>query len=157
MIVFENPRFITCYDVFENFLSFSMCLRMSRDTFLRFSFCYLVRILGTSLAQIFWMPNSKIKISCDVWRFKFNTLLIILSNVDQTTRSLTLVTSSSVFYVQGLPERGSSCTLSRPSTNVLCHPPKNLCPWYSMLSTSPFLFFEVSVAFSLSLTQNLIV
>jgi len=114
-IVFENPRFITCYDMFEIFLSFSMCSRRSRHTFLRFSFCSLVRILGTSLAQIFWMPNSKIKISCEVWRFKFNTLLIILLNVDQTTRSLTLVTFSSVYAVQVSTERETSIRPRDPS------------------------------------------
>jgi hypothetical protein len=34
---------------------------------------------------------------------------------------LHLVTFLSVFDVQGLPERGSSSTLSRPSKNALCH------------------------------------
>ena len=37
----QNPRFITCYDMYEKFLSFSMCSRISRNTFLRFSFCSL--------------------------------------------------------------------------------------------------------------------
>jgi len=37
------------------------------------------------------------------------------------TRALTLVTFSSVFEVQVLPERGLSSTLSRPSKNALCH------------------------------------
>jgi len=90
---------------------------------IRFSFCSLVRIFGTSLAQIFCMPSSKVKISWTVWRFKFNTLLIILTveRRSDLTRSLTLFTFSSVFDVQGLPERGSSSTLSRPSKNALCH------------------------------------
>jgi len=58
-----------------------------------------------------------------VWRFKFNTLLIMLTVKRQSdlTRSLTLVTFSSVFDVQGLPERGSYFTLSQPSKNALCH------------------------------------
>ena len=104
----------------KKFLSFSM---RSRHTFLRFSFCSLVRIYGTSLAQIFCMPSSKVKISWTVWQFKFNTLLIILTvkHRSDLTRSLTLVTFLSVFDVQGLPERGSSSTLSRPSKNALCH------------------------------------
>ena len=61
--------------------------------------------------------------SWTVWRFKFNTLLIILTvkRRSDLTRSLTLVTFSSVFDVQGLPQRGSSSTLSRPSKNALCH------------------------------------
>src|SRR5215469_411085 len=82
--------------------------RRSRHTFLRVSFCSLVRILGTSLAQIFCMPSSKVEISWTVWRFKFNTLLIILTvkRRSDLTRSLTLVTFSPVFDVQGLPERG---------------------------------------------------
>ena len=86
-------------------------------------FCSLVKNFGTSLAQIFCMPSSKVKISWTVWRFKFKTLLIILTvkRVSDLTRSLTLVTFSSVFHVQGLPERGSSSTLSRPSKNALCH------------------------------------
>ena len=122
-IVFENPRFITCYHMFEKKKSFSMRSRKSRHTFLRFSFCSLVRILGTSLAQIFFMPSSKVKISWTVWRFKFNTLLIILTVKSRSdlTRSLTLVTFSSVFDVQGLPERDSSSTPLRPSKNALCH------------------------------------
>ena len=115
-IVFENPRFITCCDMFEIFLSFSMRSRRSRHTFLRFTFCSLVRIFGTSLAQIFCLPSSKVRISWTVWRFTFNTLLIILTVKGRSDlkRSLTLVKFSSVFDVQGLPERGSSSTLSRP-------------------------------------------
>jgi len=78
----------------KKFLSFSMRSRMSRHTFLRFSFCSLVRIFGTSLAQIFCMPSSKVKISWVVWQFKFNTLLIIptVKRQSDLTRSLTLVT-----------------------------------------------------------------
>ena len=112
-IVFENPRFITCYDMFEKILSFSMRSRRSRHTFLRFSFCSLVRIFGTSLVQIFYMTSSKVKISWTVWLFKFNTLLIILTveRRSDLTRSLTLVTFSSVFDVQGLPERGKNACL----------------------------------------------
>jgi len=104
----------------KNFLSFFMRSRRSRHTFLRFSFCSLVRIFGTSLAQIFCMPSSKVKISWTVWQFKFNTLLIILTvkRRSDLTRSLTLVTFSSVIDVQGLPERGSSSTHSRPSKNA---------------------------------------
>ena len=104
-------------------LSLSMRSRRSRHTFLRVSFCSLVRIFGTRLAQIFCIPSSKVKISWTVWRFKFNTLLIILTvkRRSDLTRSLTLVTFSSVFHVQGLPQRGSSVTLSRPSKNALCH------------------------------------
>ena len=62
-------------------------------------FCSLVRIFGTSLAQIFCMPSSKVKISWTVWRFKSKTLLIILTvkRRSDLTRSLTLVTFSSVF------------------------------------------------------------
>ena len=61
--------------------------------------------------------------SWTVWRFKFNTLLIILTvkRRSDLTRSLTLVKFSSVFDMQGIPQRGSSCTHSRPSKNALCH------------------------------------
>ena len=85
-IVFENPRSITCYAMFEKKISFSMRSRRPRHKFLRFFFCSLVRILGTSLAQIFCMSSSKVKNSWTIWRFKFNTLLIILSHVDQTSQ-----------------------------------------------------------------------
>jgi len=107
----------------KNILTFSMRSRRSRQAFLRFSFCSLVRIFGTSLAQIFCMPSSKVKISWTVWLLKFNTLLIILivKRRSDLTRSLTLVTFSSVFEVKGLPERGLSSTHSRPSKNALCH------------------------------------
>ena len=82
----------------KNILSFSMRSRRPRHTFLRVSFCSLVRIFGTSLAQIFCMPSSRVKISSTVWRFKFNILLIILTVKRRSdfTRSLTLVTISSV-------------------------------------------------------------
>ena len=58
-----------------------------------------------------------------VWRFKFSSLLIILTvkRRSDLTRSLAFVTFSSVFDVQGLPQRGSSSTLSRQSKNALCH------------------------------------
>jgi len=83
----------------KNYLSFSMRSRRPRHTFLPGSFCSLVRTYGTSLAQIFCMPSSKVKISWTVWRFTFNTLLIILTvkRRSDLTRSLTLVTFSSVF------------------------------------------------------------
>ena len=112
----------------KKLLSFSMRSRSSMHTFLCFSFCSLVRIFGTSLAQIFCMPSLKVKISWMVWRFKFNTLLIILTVKCQSdlTKSLTLVTFSSVLDVQGLPERGSSSTLT--VIQKCCMPPKNLCP-----------------------------
>jgi hypothetical protein len=128
-IVFQNPRFITCYDMFENFLSFSMRSRRSRHTFLRFFFCSLVRIFGTNLGQIFCMPSSKVKISWTVWRFKFNTLLLILTVKGQSdlTRSLTMVTFSSVFDMQSLPERGLSFTHSTDIQKCFM-PPKNPCP-----------------------------
>jgi len=89
-----------------------------------------------------------------VWPFKFNTLLIILTvkRRSDLTRSLTLVTFSSVFDVQGLPERGSSSTLSRPSKNALWH--LKTCVLDRACSPSAlFNFSQVSVAFSLSLTQ----
>jgi len=111
---------MTC---FKQFLSFSMRSRRTRHTFLRFSFCSLVRIFGTNLAQIFCMLSYKVKISWTVWQLKFNTQLIILTvkRRSDLTRSLILVIFSSVFDVQGLPERGSSSTHSRPSKNALCH------------------------------------
>jgi len=120
-IVFENPRFVTCYDIFETL--FVMCSSRSRHKFLQFFFFSLVRIFGTSLAQIFCMPSSKGKISWTVRKFKFSTLLIILTVKRRTdlTRSLTLVTFSSVFDVQGLLERSTSSTHSRSSNNALCH------------------------------------
>jgi len=75
----------------KKILSFSMHSRRSRHTFLRFSFCSLVRIFGTSLAQIFCMPSSKAKFrgqfgdsnSTHYWSFW-------LSNADQTSRDPSL-------------------------------------------------------------------
>jgi hypothetical protein len=63
------------------------------------------------------MPNSLVKMSWIVWWFKFNPLPIIVTVKCQSDfmRALTLATFSSVFDVQGLPEWGSSFTLSRPS------------------------------------------
>ena len=45
----------------KTFLSFSMRSRRSRHTFLRFSFCLLVRIFGTSLAQITKMEKRNLE------------------------------------------------------------------------------------------------
>ena len=86
--------------------------------------------------------------SWTTWRFKFNTLLIILTAKRRSdlTRSLTMVTFSTVFDVQGLPQRGSPSTLSRPSKNALCHL-KTLRPRYSMLSISPSFFVSFCYVF----------
>ena len=128
-IVLKNPWFVTCYDMFEKIFVIFMHSRRSRHTFLWFSFCLLVRFFGTIFAQIFRMPNSSVRMSWMVWWFKFNLLPIILTvkHWSYLMRALILVTFSSVFDVQGLPERGLSATLSRPSKNALCHL-KNLRP-----------------------------
>ena len=83
----------------------------------------LVRVFRTSFAQIFYMPSSLVKMSWTVDWFKFSSLPIILTvkRRSDLTRVLTLVTFSSVFDVQGLPERNSSSTLSRPSKIALRH------------------------------------
>jgi hypothetical protein len=66
------------------------------------------------------MPNSLVKMSWTVWWFKFNSLLIILTVKCRSdlTRVPTLVTFSSIFDVQSLPEQGSSFTISRPSNKL---------------------------------------
>ena len=56
--------------------------------------------------------------------FKDLTIVPIIVTVKRRsdlTSALTLVTFSSVFDMQDLPERCSSSTLSRPSKNSLCH------------------------------------
>ena len=107
--------------MFERFSSFSMRSRPGR-TLLRFSFSSLVRFFGTSFAQIFHMPIPSVKMSWTVGQFKFQ-----LTN-DHSVKcrsnlmtAPTLVTFSSVFDLEGLPERGSSSILSRPPKNALCH------------------------------------
>ena len=107
----------------KKFSSFSMHSRMSRHTFLWFSFCLLVRFFGTSFAQIFCMPNSWVKMTWMIQWFKFNSLLIILTvkNWSDLPRSLTLFTFLSFFDMQDLPEWGLSSTLSRPSKNAVYH------------------------------------
>jgi hypothetical protein len=62
-------------------------------------------------------PSSLGKLSWMVWWLKFNSLLIILTVKCQSDlmTAITLVTFSSIVYVQGLPERGSSSTISWPS------------------------------------------
>ena len=73
--------------------------------------------------QVSACPVRRPKFRGTVWRFKFNALLIIptVKRLSDLTRSLTLVTFSSVFDVQSLPEAGSSSTPSRPSKNILYH------------------------------------
>ena len=66
-----------------------------------------------------------------------------------------MVTFSSVFDVQVLPGRSSSSTPSRPSKNALCS--LKTCALYRARSPyAHFNFSYFSVAFSLSLKQNLI-
>ena len=48
-IALENPRFITCYDVFEKLSIISTPSRSSRHTFLRSSFCSLVSFFWNQL------------------------------------------------------------------------------------------------------------
>jgi len=112
----------------------------STHTFLRFSFCSLVTTSGTSLAQNFCMPSSKVKISWMDWRFKFDTLLIILSNVDQTARDPSLWSHFLPFLKCKFFQ--NEVRLSQSHGHSKMHlPPKNPCLWYSMLSISPFQFF----------------
>jgi len=69
-IALKNPQFITCYDMFEKmfviFDAFKKVQARSRHTFLRFSFCLLVRFFGTSFAQIFHMLSSLVRMSWTV-------------------------------------------------------------------------------------------
>ena len=112
-IVFENPRFITCYVMFEKLLSFSMRSRKSRHTFLRFSFCSLVGIFRTSLAQIF-----------------VDGLAIQIQHTTDHSDCQTSIRPHEIphfghifvhFDVKSLPERGSFSTPSWSSKNALCH------------------------------------
>ena len=122
--IYVSSPVMTCLKIF---LSFSMRSKSPGSHSFCF-FCLLVRILGTSLAQIFCMPSSKVKFSWTVRRFKFNTLLIILTvkRRSDLKRSLTLITFSSVLDLQGLPEQGLPSTISRPSKNALFYP--KTCP-----------------------------
>ena len=90
--------------------------RRSRHTSLRLAFCSVMRFFGIILAHTFLMSKSCVKIWWTVNRFKFNSLLIILSvnRRSDLTRDLTLSIFSSVFEVEDLSARGSSSTCSRP-------------------------------------------
>jgi len=63
----------------KKFSSFSARSRQSKQTFLRFYFCSLVRFFGTNFAKIFLMPHSSVKMSWTAWWFEFKSLPIILT------------------------------------------------------------------------------
>jgi len=118
--------------------------RRSRHTSLRLAFCSVVRFFGTILAHNFLMSKSCVKILWTVIRFKFNSLLIILSvnRRSDLTRDLTLSTLSSVFEVDSLPARGSYSTCSRPSKKDCSI--RTLVPWIENVLHKPFVNFHKS-------------
>ncbi|XKL65609.1 hypothetical protein PGB90_009029 [Kerria lacca] len=90
---------------------------MSMQIFLRASCCGNVRILSTSFAHIFRM----LKFSCKICRTHSLSIPIdsaivgIFNRRSDRTRLSTFSIFSSVFDVEGRPERESSSTFSRPS------------------------------------------
>ena len=83
----------------KNTGSLSRRYRRSRHTSLRLTFCSVVRFFETILAHTFLMSKSCDKMWWTVNRFKFNSVLIILSvnRRSDLKRDLTLSTLSSVF------------------------------------------------------------
>jgi hypothetical protein len=61
-----------------------MFSRRSRRTFLRFSFCSLVRFFGTIFVQFSARPVPRSKCHGRFGDSQFNSLTIILSDIDQT-------------------------------------------------------------------------
>jgi len=104
--------------------SFWMRSRKSRHTFLRFSFCSLVRNfwdqLGTNFLRTHFLGQNVVD----------GLVIQIHLTTDHSDCQTSIrphenphlmVTFSSVSDVEGLLERGSSSTLSRSSKNALCH------------------------------------
>jgi len=103
--------------MFEKFSSFSMRSR-SRHTFLLF----VGEASWNQLCKNF--PHAQF-LGQDVMdslviQIQLTNNHAVKSRSDLMT-ALTMVTFSSVFDVQDLPERGLSSTLSQPSKNSLCH------------------------------------
>ena len=106
----------------KKILSFLMCSRRSRYTFLWFSFSLLVRFFGTRFAQIFCMPNSSVKMSWTVWWFKFNSLPIsLVVKVDQTLQEPSLWSHFCPFFMCKVFQNKVCLPLSQPTKNALCH------------------------------------
>ena len=103
--------------------SFSMFSRVSTQQFTRCSFCWGVRIFGTTLAHTFFMPSSSCKICLTL-----SLLVLVSSEIDRMhnrrsprTILATFSTFSWVFTVEGRPDFWSFPTFSLPAINFLNH------------------------------------
>jgi hypothetical protein len=65
-IVWKNPRFVTCDDIFKHIQLFCDSFHDVGANVFRLSLCYWVRIFGTIFAQTFLMFNRSCKICLTV-------------------------------------------------------------------------------------------
>ena len=143
-IVFENPRFIACYDMFEKiYVIFDAFKKVQAHIPSVLSSVHWWGFLGPAWHKFSACPVLRSKFRGRFGDFKFNTLLIILTvkRRSDLTRSLTLVTFSSVFW-RARSSRTRFVFHTLTAIQKCFTPPKNLCPWQSMLSISPFFNFS---------------
>jgi len=111
-IVLENPQFITCYDMFEKiFIIFDVFnkvrtyLPLPSSVFLLFVGEVFWNQLCTNFLHAQFLNQNVV----DGWVIQIQlTTDHSVKGQSDLMRALTLVTFSSVFDLQGLPERGSS-------------------------------------------------
>ena len=113
--ILDSSPVMTCS---KKFSSFSMGSRRSRHAFLRFSFGRCWSLLESALHSFSACPLPRLKCR---GRFTDSNSAHYVKRRSDLTTGLALVTFSSVFDVQVLPERGSFSTFSRPSKNALRH------------------------------------
>ena len=127
-IVFQNPRYITCYDMFEKmFVIF--------DAFKKVQ-AHIPSIFHLFIGENFWdqLGTNHLHAQFEGQNFMDGLAIQIQQTTDQSvkrrsdlTRSLTLVTFSSVFDVQR-SSRTRFVFHTLTATQKCFMPPKNLCP-----------------------------
>ena len=121
----------------------------------RFPRCCSVRFLGTTLAQIFLIPNSYFSIKRKVSQFMFTSSAIILTVNLRSDRnsSLACAVLSPVRDVDGRPLRCLSSKTVLPSENILFQ--RKTCALDIASSPKAYWSFPcVALALSRSLTQK---
>ena len=132
-IIFENPRFITCYDLFEkNFVIFS-AFKIQE---------HIPSVFLLFIGEVFWNQLFTNFLRAQLLDQNVNSLAIQIQLTTNHSDCQTLIRphDSPQFghiFLQGLPEWGSSSTLSWPPKNALCHL-KTCALDNSMLFISPF-------------------
>jgi hypothetical protein len=121
-LILENPRFITCYDMFEKIF-------IILDVFKKVQ-AHIPSVFLLFISEVFWNELCTNFLNAqflgqnvlDGWVIQIQlTTNYSVKRRSDLMRAHTLVTFSSVFEVQGLTEQDSSSIHLWPSKNALCH------------------------------------